>query len=483
MSQSNVIKVLISILLIRSEAKRKASVAIVGSGLGGASTAYWLQQEFKEAIDITVFERENRVGGRMEHMMIGNNTYELGAAIYVSGNKYVSEFVELMGLESAAPSHVGNTFGLYDGNKILYKSGKLGALLRYGPRALNRLRSTVLDFFGKFEQIYTLQNAKQYFFTPQELWQALGLWNYTLQSFDSFLRHEKLVQNRGAERLIDELTFAMNRVNYNQGNEINALTGSVSMCPAVAGQKVLAIRQGNSQLAQRLLANTTLRLNERVLELTADGDLITANTRQHYDAIILAAPLDTSDITLTASAAHEAYSMIQKYQKRPFQTTYTTFISGSCPVLNKSKLSSLFIVAHMIKPFPASSLSTLGSWNNATSIFKLFSRHPLEDAELDDIFDSGWSRLATKHWPAAYPKLEPFQQDQQLLPFQLSDQLFYVNTLEFATSALEIAAIAGRNVALLTADSLQRRRLIESPSSLHSKDCNYDSHATCTSRA
>jgi hypothetical protein len=50
-------------------------------------------------------------------------------------------------------------------------------------------------------------------------------------------------------RVVRELVGAVNRVNYNQDNGLNALAGVVSLCPMVTGE-VWTVGEGNAALAQ-----------------------------------------------------------------------------------------------------------------------------------------------------------------------------------------------------------------------------------------
>ena len=50
-------------------------------------------------------------------------------------------------------------------------------------------------------------------------------------------------------------------------------------------------------------------------------------------------------------------------------------------------------------------------------------------------------------WHAAYPHY--FSSESNLPPFQLHQGMFYTNAIEMSASAMEMSAIAARNVALL----------------------------------
>jgi hypothetical protein len=86
--------------------------AIVGSGIGGSSAAYFLQKEFEgneEGIEVTVFEKDKRVCGRVNDIVIPVNgdendekryRMELGASIFHVQNRFISNAIKEFGLKT-----------------------------------------------------------------------------------------------------------------------------------------------------------------------------------------------------------------------------------------------------------------------------------------------------------------------------------------------------------------------------------------------
>ncbi len=71
------------------------------------------------------------------------------------------------------------------------------------------------------------------FDTPEALLERMGLLALTQQRFSTFLT-ETLGSDVGSQRYGAELVGAVNRVNYNQGNSLNALVGAnLLMAPPV----------------------------------------------------------------------------------------------------------------------------------------------------------------------------------------------------------------------------------------------------------
>ncbi|CAH8494663.1 unnamed protein product [Heterobilharzia americana] len=68
------------------------SSTIVGAGIGGASSAYYLRQLFGNKVSITLFEQSGRIGGRMKAISFCEETCETGANVFHSSNNYILSF-------------------------------------------------------------------------------------------------------------------------------------------------------------------------------------------------------------------------------------------------------------------------------------------------------------------------------------------------------------------------------------------------------
>jgi hypothetical protein len=95
---------------------------------------------------------------------------------------------------------------------------------RYSFIDLTAFKALVMNTTRQFDQIYSLQSAGVAFESPEELWSRLGLEELTTRSFEEEMA-SRLSSSSSATALIQELLFAVNKVNYNQTNRINALAG------------------------------------------------------------------------------------------------------------------------------------------------------------------------------------------------------------------------------------------------------------------
>ncbi|KAG8128729.1 hypothetical protein E2320_015574 [Naja naja] len=78
------------------------------------------------------------------------------------------------------------------------------------------------------------------------------------------------------------------------------------------------------------------------------------------------------------------------------------------------------------------------------AVWRVHSQHPLEKQELKMLFRSYYSVQVTE-WQVC----PDYGSVKNLPPIILHDSLFYLNTMEWAASSMEMSAVAARNVALL----------------------------------
>lgn len=482
------------LLLAWGHAQPPQHIAIIGAGIGGSASAYYLRQLLGEAVTITVFESSDvRVGGRVEHVLFTNTTsgatvpLEIGASILYSGNKHLMDVIAALGLHAGPPVFSGGTTGIYDGHRLVFHSSPwnlvtaLRVFWRYGFWSMLKLRRLVRATLDKFEKIYDLQDTQQQVYdTPAALWEALGLGDLTKVSIREYLH----TQGVGApdSHIVGEFVGSINRVNYNTDNgRLNALAGLVSLCPTVTGE-VISVKEGNSQMALAMLqaAHANLRFNvtvgtvqvlkkggndkkESYRLLQEDGSPVAeegfdaAGVLQAFDAVVVATPFAFSQLAVVV----DDDTSISALPPTEFVTTHATFVQGIVRPGYFGTAYSTPAAVYMAEnaSVAISSLSLHITLNDThehtTGIYKMFSSMPLQDAFLDNLFLPGWELLHHREW-LAYPLYHPPEDaTATLTPFVLRPALrvYYVNALESSVSAMEILAIGAKNVALLVARS------------------------------
>lgn len=388
--------------------------------------------------------------------------------------------------------------GIWNGSRLVFRSSPsnfitiIKILWRY-KFSIFRLRKLVRRTLSDFMQIYTLQNTSSLatacprgFFSPQELWEAVGLFNLTQVSLRAYLEAEKVGQ--ADARIVQEFVGSVNRVNYNQDNGLNALAGLVSLCPTVTGE-VVSVQEGNAAMAVAMLqaAHAEIRPNvtvaaveigwkkkgedeKSIYTLTGGDDGVTP--LGEYDAVVIATPFAFSNLAIVdASRAKSSPTAAEKepvYPPKEFVTTHATFVEGAVrsgffgPSTRHKTPASVYVEENATVPI--SSLSLHVQLNVTHGIYKLFSSEPLETGFLDSLFTS-WTVLHHRNWKA-YPRFHPPEDFVPFVPIS-GERIYYVNSLETAVSAMEISAIGAKNVAILLAQAYNK---LKCPSSSPSND-------------
>ncbi|KAF8056474.1 PCYOX1 [Scenedesmus sp. PABB004] len=467
-------------------------VAIVGGGVGGASAAHFLRAA-RPDWRVTLFERSCALGGRTAELQLDGRPLELGASIIHAQNHHVLRLAAAVNLTAVRGDDTGAAFGIWDGERFAFRQSGWAlrdvpaALARYGPAPL-QARRVALAMAQRFARVYELQAGGAAFDTPEALLDALRLADFTQQRYSSFLADAlsrwpwRWWPGGGAARFAAELAGAVSRINYNQANEqLNAMAGLVSYLPAAAPE-VYAIKEGNSALPAALVAAAgleALHLRAAVAAVrrepggafsldvnvsAPDGGALQQMTAGPFDAVVLATPLEGSGIALQGLPRPPALP------RRTYQTTVTTFVVGDAlrpAFFNVASLppGDVFVTNGAATPFSviaskgrlrpgacarlggprARRAACAAAAAAGQQLWKVFSSRPLPDDLLAQLFVGG-SVLASKAW-RAYPRFDP---PERFAPFALAPGLCYINALESAASAMEVAAVAAANCAALT---------------------------------
>lgn len=104
---------------------------------------------------------------------------------------------------------------------------------------------------------------------------------------------------------------------------------------------------------------------------------------------------------------------------------------------------------------PFNSLARVATTASNETIWKLFSTATMPYAWLEMIFEAGFAVVNNRTWHA-YPMFDP---PENFSPAELAEGMYYTNGMENAASALEVAAIWGRNGAALAGQYLRSKAL------------------------
>ncbi|RDW63982.1 hypothetical protein BP5796_10484 [Coleophoma crateriformis] len=471
-----------------------------GAGAAGASTAYHLRK-FAEtagiATNVTVFEKSSYVGGRSTTVNAYDNPLEpveLGASIFVEINTILKNASETFGLgtKSQSSSDVTELLGIWDGDKFVFTQQEGGwewwntakIIWKYGfaPIRTQRLmKSTV----GKFLKFY-----EPPFFPFRSLTSRAD--DLELLAVTSMTGEQYLTTNNIEGAFAIDIIQASTRVNY--GQNLGLIHGLETMvCMAIEG--AMQIQGGNWQIFDGMLkaSNASVHLNSTVTKISksngkymvktssrnTETDVIATN-EEPYDTIVLAAPLQFSDIEIESGLLKNTPDKIPYVELHvtlfatPLTLNPTYFnLPPSGPVPN----TILTTIPSYITPGNREdgvgkagffSISTLRTVINPKTLekeylYKIFSPKKITSDFLSDIFaipiptdlstinvDSGdaisWYYPHVWHsYPYEYPRVT-FEDSE------LARGFYYTSGIESFISTMETSALMGMNVAQLVVD-------------------------------
>ncbi|XP_076754653.1 prenylcysteine oxidase 1 [Xylocopa sonorina] len=448
----------------------KPDIAIIGGGIGGAASSHFLTELFKNNLKIDLYEAKT-IGGRLATIKIDNNEFEAGGSIIHPRNKYMQDFVKLLGLEHLSPNE--RRTSIWNGNEIVFEESSwkilsLAKLIyRYGtqPFALDRHVTSILN---DFEKIYHLQDAGESFTNYTSLLSAMNT------KFPKLLQipiKNYLVNLGYSEKLINEVVKAVLVVNYGQDVNIQSFVGLVSL--AGAGFNLWSVKGGNKKVPEHLIyrnqyvnvvpsrvikiVNIPKNNTENVYEVHYHNQDSTITMKAVYDIVILAIPL-TRDQEFPI--IFEGFPNNDFYSQGKYHETIATFVKGNLKPLHFGlEDESDNVLSCDPNKTVISSLGRLNSVEGImenSKIWKIFSNKRLNSTILSEIF-SNIQETKQIIWKA-YPE---YSTEVREANFKLHNALYHVNAIEWTASAMEMSAISGRNVALLAHKDFLTKYLIE----------------------
>lgn len=292
---------------------------------------------------------------------------------------------------------------------------------------------------NNFLKLYESSDTRPVFGRVEDMLKWSGLYNLTRRTLE-----EELIDAGLSPLLIQELVTVITRINYGQSVRMSGLAGAVSL--AGSGGGLWAVEGGNWQMAARLInsSDVELHLNEEIQSVSHLGKYYELNSTKgnsyKCQVTAFATPLDELNIEFDPPIS---------VPERKMQHTYTTFIRG---LLNPAYfgLRTVAEVPDLVGTIedpniPFSCISVLKKHSREEMTYKMFSRKPLDDALLDQVFRTRKQTIRID-W-AAYPQ---YKAPEAFAPFILDDwHMYYINAFESAASAMETGAVSAENMARL----------------------------------
>lgn len=431
-------------------------IAVIGAGIAGASYVHFMNQATDHKFDITVYERNNRLGGRVKKDSLGRGIVEQGATLIHSSNHYLKDIMSSYNLKQTVP-HDGEgeaeTLAIWNGNDFVLNTSanktlsSLQMLWAYG-RSLIDVQKEVKQIIPKWNSVYAYLQDGVTFKNPKLMFEEIGLYELTQQSSYDYFKKAGIKDN-----VVYEFIDCISRVNYHQDGNINAFTDLVSLAGAgLDGGSLFSVEGGNDLMIHSALnvENVDLKLNQKVTNISTmstnfrDKHIVTSSfgMADTFDIVIVACPLDLAGISLPQ---HKIKS------DREYQEVHAHFIAGEIDYSYFGNVSNnpqtIFTMEKEDVPFV--SIARTGhakEWD--LPIYKVFSRTKLDDVFFNETFKNVKGQLH-QEWKA-YTVLSPMKEWPD---FEISEGLYYIKS---AVSTMETEAVSARNAANLSIEYLTR---------------------------
>ncbi len=417
-------------------------VAIIGAGIGGLSNAYYLNKNLQNA-EITIYEKSDRIGGRIHTIEIDGFMVEIGAVYFHSVNQLITSLAKELGLTIGVMER--QHFGLWDGNKFIYKLGKSDFLNNF--RMLRRFGFNLLKVMGLVKEVMTnieeFYNQDVTFKTVDEMIKVFKFDEYAKNELISILREKGI-----KEKVIQQMILPTTRYVYLHSGtkDMNGFAGLVSII-AYDNSPVYFIENGNKQLCDKLneITNADLKLNAQITTITKkNGTYVLTDiegSKEAYDIVVIATPLSISGIDLEGISIKPKTVNYAKYSKNivigEINPTYFNQTSNSdVPPMILTVENSIF---------PAYGMERIGMTNQGVSIYEFTSTEPLEQKLIEKIF-SKIDHFESFQLPYTFPHLSP---PDKYDPIILSENLYYLNSVDIVSPTLESSLVMSRNIVKL----------------------------------
>lgn len=469
-------------------------VAIIGAGITGAFSAHHLHQltRLYQPLDITVFDSEEQVGGRIRSAYVHNKSafnVECGAATFTDDDWCIKEAMREVGLKPTR-STLNDDVGVWDGHDLLVSYGDKDKplsgtwwqspkwLWRYGL-SLSKVQEMIVKNAESFSSLAALQPFLR---LSEELEESFSRQDVS-ESASSFL--EKTDVN---VKLVNEVIRAESR--YRHAYDLHQVN-TLSSLLALRSAPELAIYQGNQRLPHRMLkiSKAQNRLNTRVSRITSGKErrwkIYTqltqlSHSEAEFDIIIITASFAFNNITIdplssTLSTATKAKSYVERhvtlfstldrlspayFNLPPNKTlperiltaprTQAALSSEGNHDSNDNEVFSITIADRVPPP------DSLDREDELEYVYKIISSHPIPNDEIVRLLghqpDShktlqsfGVTWVHRKVWPHAYARFTPGEPILDNL--EIAPDMYYTAAAEEVVGTMEMGCRMGLNVA------------------------------------
>lgn len=500
---------------VKSNAKNYSKIAIIGSGITGAATAFKLAESYRrrappnEQPVITVFERNEIVGGRITQAYAYNDSrypVDTCAATFASSDRCIAQATLEVGLGLLPVTNSdprGSGIGVWNGEKFV------GYVEDDAFRELSQWsffrQMKYFERYGLVPWVSSQEATRQRLAFSQLLnspfnsnLQVAGQANLS-KSVEN-LKLQDYVQNflcagavffpsgRKGGLFLDEVLTAAQRERYfGSVFDLNVL----EFLFGFEERQERSIRGGNLKLIDRLLrlATNEVRLGTEVrklerqltgdVKLTYESNTDEATVEETFDAVIIATSLDRSNLGFNPPL-EDVLGLRQKY-KDSFVTHFTTsaLLNGSYFNWEDTMPQTVYTTISIEDFFDGKeeplffSLQLLKQLRNPRDgnpqdyLFKLVSRKEVSDSEIEKMLrepnragDKKINWIDRRPLPQSIPVTAAAADECKVLleRIEIAPNVYYAGAGEQVIGGAEFGCRMGVNVAnlILDGEALQR---------------------------
>lgn len=431
-----------------------SSVCIVGGGIGGSSASYFLRDKLGDDCEIVLFEKNDALGGRIQHTTVAGHDIELGAKWFQETHHgHLLEYAKEFDLELESRIDEFQPVGVWTGDRMITLersiAGLARLLVRYGLDVF-RLNSVSDGINESIDDLSRSVTAGKGYETTGELAESVGLDPLLEQNGPEYLSQQGIDKS-----VINELVTGIAGVMTGSSLEnYHALVTVASISILTSAQDLLSIKGGNQKLCERFVdeADAKLRTGECIETVISRDEGVQVSTdeiSETFDAVILAVPLEQSGIEVRDGNGTVSTP------ERQYNESEIAVIDGT--------IDSSAFGGQSPPPFVLCGhdrdLSFTTFWRVDNELYELIAPE-ISERILDELFES-WRIEAHKHWnpwPLLTPPVRP-------VDFEISPNVYYVNAIESCFSTMAMSSIGAQNVVNLLSDSHDRG--ISDPEEVH----------------
>lgn len=298
---------LLSFLPLFFSEKDKINVAIIGSGLSGASLSYFLTHRqghlnslliddvdpISESLHIDLYEKENDIGGRTQSVMFEGCKINLGASSFTENQHFIRNYTRKFNIPvNEREAAELRTLGVWNGTGFPFTFADDTSRMRlwsrmvakYGLWSPARTVYAIHEVLIKLNKLYgfILDKNHEGFSSSGDLVRTVGMANLLNMTLSDYLGDRgHRVSAKFIEEIIDP--FIRDVFGGQDSGQVHALAGLNALVPRLLGRKALTMTEGADALVRTFASRTedalgsffSLKTGERVKLVVGEWHLTT----------------------------------------------------------------------------------------------------------------------------------------------------------------------------------------------------------------